>query len=158
VSYDIRLVLVNPGESVREVAYRDQVAEAQYTTEAKARNEMIIGAVIAQFPELKRFDSDRCVELTEITRGTGLQLSLYADTGGISVPYWHSDHAAEVLEMVDGVLRLVLKNGPFKAFDPQTDQELKPGTLGQSPSSAVYAVGVEAVRQIAKKPWWRFWS
>ena len=87
-----------------------------------------------------------------------MQVSLYADSGAISVPYWHNDSAAEVLRILDEVLRIVLENGPFLAFDPQTDQELKPGALQQPQAREVYAVGIEAVRAIVKRPWWRFWN
>jgi hypothetical protein len=158
MSYDIHLVLVGPGESVIEVARRDHVSEAPYTSEAKTRNDEIVSALTTRFPGFKRFDSDRHVELTDVDGGTGMQVSLYADSGGISVPYWHNDSAAEVLRILDEVLRIVLENGPFLAFDPQTDQELKPGALQQPQAREVYAVGIEAVRAIVKRPWWRFWN
>jgi hypothetical protein len=159
MSYDIQLVIVGPAESVREVAQRDQIGEVPYTSEAIARNSTIAAALIEVFPEFNRCEFDGHVELTDLKGGTGIQVCLFADSGAISVPYWHGDAASAVLAKIDHVLRIVLSNGPFLAFDPQTGQQLKPGTLLSTAAPVVYSAGTAAVRRVAgREPWWRFWK
>jgi hypothetical protein len=158
MSYDIRLLLVNDGESVRDVAYRDVTGDGHCTPEERSRNLKVVEALEAAFPNLDRFESDRHFELTDVKDNTGLQVSLYSSSGAITLPYWHESNVDEVLKRVDSVLRIVLENSAFVAFDPQTGQQLcADGGLGKAVKHA-YGFGVAATKQIARKPWWRFWQ
>lgn len=156
MSYDIHLLVLKPGESAREAAYRDQVEDEPYTAEAKARNDRVVAALLAQYPGFGKFESD-CVELTDMAGGTGMQVSLFASSGAISLPYWHGENAEAILEKVNGVLRTILANSDFVAFDPQLDQELNGQTGITDAAAPTYAMGVKAVQDTSKKPWWRFW-
>lgn len=157
MSYDIHLVLVGPEEDIREAACRDQISEPPYTSEAKLRNSNVAQALMAKYPAFARFESESHVELTDLNGGTGIQVHLFADSGAISIPYWHDQGAAQVLRKVDDVLSIVLQNSPFRAFDPQTGQELVSGALSQASAESVYSVGSSAVKRMTK-PWWQFWK
>lgn len=158
MSHDIRLLLVNDGESIRDVAYRDELGDEQYTSEERSRNLKIVEALEAAFPDLDRFESSRHFELTDVKGNTGLQVSLYSSSGAVALPYWHEGNADEVLKKVDKILRIILENGPFVAFDPQTEQQLFAEGGVSEAAKPVYAFGVAATKQIGKKPWWRFWQ
>jgi hypothetical protein len=157
VSYDIRLLLVKDGESALDVAYRDEIGDEPYTAEQRTRNTRIVEALEAAYPDFERFESDHHVELTDLKHGTGLQVSLFSSSGAVTLPYWHQDDADRVLEHVDDILKIVLENSPFVAFDPQTEQEVTAKGGLRATAKPAYAVGVAATRQIVRKPWWRFW-
>jgi hypothetical protein len=158
VSYDIRLLLVKDGESVLDVAYRDEIADEPYTSERRARNLKIVEALEAAYPELDRFESDHHFELTDLKGGTGLQVSLFGSSGAVTLPYWHQHDADRVLKQVDDILRIILENSPFVAFDPQTEQELTAKGGVSATAKPAYAFGVAATKKIGKNPWWRFWQ
>lgn len=157
MSYDIQLLILKAGESARDAARRDEVEDEPYTTDAKDRNARVVAALQARYPDFEKFESDSHVELTDLSGGTGMQVSLFTSSGAITLPYWHDKDAKAVLEKVNGVLQVVLTNSPFVAFDPQTEQEVN-GQSGLSEAApSAYAFGVAAVQTIANKPWWRFW-
>jgi hypothetical protein len=158
VSYDNHLVLVRPGETVRDAARREQALTMFSPQEMKTRNDRIVAAMNTRYPEFEKFESDHHIELNDVKGGTGIQVGLYADSGSISVPYWHNENAASVLQKVGDVLSTVLDNSEFRAFDPQTEQELNAGSFLSQPAPAVYAFGAAALQRVAKKPWWRFWQ
>ncbi|HYE71052.1 MAG TPA: hypothetical protein VD932_05960 [Aquabacterium sp.] len=124
MSYDIRLLLVKSGECARDVAYRDEPRGEPCTAEQRARNKRIADALTAAYPEFDRFESERHFELTDTRCGTGMQVSLFCASGAIMLPHWRKENEADILERVDNVLRIVLQNSQFVAFDPQTEQEL----------------------------------
>ena len=160
MSYDIHLVLAKVGESLRDAAYQDQVDGPPCSSESRARNDRVVMALTQRFPELEKFESDHHVELTDLGSTTGVQISLHADSGAIAIPYWHTENAVAVLQRVDDILSTVLQNSDFRAFDPQTEQEVVPGSLRES--ALAYSVGAAALQEIARKvpktAWWQFWK
>jgi hypothetical protein len=157
VSYDIRLLLVKDGESILDAANRDEAGDEPYTLEQRARNLKIVEALEAAYPELDRFESDRHFELTDLNGNTGLQVSLFNCSDAVAVPYWHEGDADKVLKWIDDILRIILLNSPFAAFDPQSGRELTiHGGISEAAKTA-YAYGVAATKQIGKRSWWRFW-
>jgi hypothetical protein len=156
MSYDIRLLLVREGESIRELAYRDEIDEEACTPEQRGRNRKIVDALVAAYPDLERFESDDHVELSD--EQTGLQVSLFNTSGAVTLPYWHGEDRADVLRQVDDVLSIIFDNSPFAAFDPQTGQELTRDSGVGEAGRRTYAAGVATTRKIGTKPWWRFWQ
>lgn len=156
MSYDILLVLPRPGEEPAVAARRDQVVDAPLTEDAKARNARAVDALRKLNPALEVFESALGVELSAPGDGTGISVSLYADSGAVSVPYWHESHAPEVLASISQYLRVLHGATEFVAYDPQAERVVTPGS-GFSLSQEAYAEGVSMLKRVIKKPWWKFW-
>ena len=156
MSYDIYLLLPKPGEDPRDLALRDLASDEPISEEVRARAKRVVAALREFNPALDVFESDTAVELTDVQGGSGIQVGLYADSGSLSLPYWHEEASTAVLATVSHYLRVVVETGGFVAFDPQSE---RPITAESSFSLApgLYAHGVSILKSVAKKPWWKFW-
>ena len=157
MSYDIDLRLPEYGPIDDRAALEELEGSPMSETE-RARNRGLVTRLREQTPELELHESDEAVELTDLR--SGIQISLFAKSGAVSMPYWHEGNAAELLRQISKYLRLLHDEGGFLAYDPQTEREVDAAT-GYSLDPAVYAVGVDALRNVLtpaeRKPWWRFW-
>ena len=86
-----------------------------------------------------------------------MQISLFGSSGAITLPYWRENEAQSVLQKLDHVLRLVLENSEFAAFDPQTEQEATLQSGLTKATAATFVVGTATIQRISKRPWWRLW-
>ena len=157
MSYDIRLLILASDESISDVANREYAGPTVSSPESRARNAAIASAVKAKYPDLELFEGPDFIELSDISSGSGIQLSLSSQSGAFHVPYWHEDRASLVLGRLNDMLRIVLSTSNFVAFDPQTEKQLDANIgVGISEQKA-YAAGVSVTRELAPKPWWKLW-
>jgi hypothetical protein len=157
MSYDIHLFLPKPGEDPLVTAQRDEEDfDRPLSAEAKARNAKAVAALRSLRPSLDVSEGDRFVQL-QPDGETGIVIELNDTSGSIAIPYWHEKNAEQVLGAAGGYLRALHGVG-FAAYDRQTGRLVHPGE-GLGPSAAsVYAVGVNALKGAARKPWWKFWG
>ena len=127
------------------------------TSEAeRTRNAKAVAALKRLNPNLELFESEDVLELTDVAGNTGIQISLFRDSGGLSVPYWHDGNASEVLDQISRYLQVLTEEAGYLAFDPQTDRQVTAASA-YSLDPTAYSSGVAALNQVTKKPWWRFW-
>ena len=153
MSYDIDLRLPEHGPIDDRAALEELEGSPMSETE-RARTRALVARLREQTPELELHESNDAVELTDLR--SGIQISLFAKSGNVSMPYWHEGNAVELLGQISRYLRLLHDEGGFVAYDPQAEREVGAAT-GYSLDPAVYAVGVNALRSATRKPWWRFW-
>lgn len=121
MSYDLMLVTPRPGETVHEAAYRDDFDLRELTGPERRRNTRIADELASRYPAFEVFETPGHLEMTE---PGGLQVSLFTDSGAISVPFWDTSAEVDVLDRLEDVLAIVLANSDFVAFDPQIEKEL----------------------------------
>jgi len=150
MSYDLHGFRVPPGRTVEEY-YEDEEREEQLiaddrppTVEERTEMERLAGAVLAEHPQLERFDGDDVIELTS---PDAIQVSLFKHEAGITVPYWYEgDKAHDVLVEMYELAELLTRESGLSFYDPQTGEEVSgPG------APDAYASGVEATRRIAER-------
>lgn len=151
MSYDIELRSNTPAAD----SGRESVRLRPLSDERRAKHKEVVAALLALNPRLDVFESESVIELTDVDDGSGLQVSLFAASGSISIPYWHEDQAA-LMKVVAGYLRVICEVGEYSAFDPQTGKAVT-ADAGYSLNPQVYSVGVHALTAATKKPWWKFW-
>jgi hypothetical protein len=101
MSYDFILLHRQPGQpwdQVLEANERRVVQETycSFRPSARARAERIADRLQAHDPQLERFTSEDCIELAR-PDDTGVQVSLFEHELGVTVPYWHTGHAARAV-------------------------------------------------------------
>src|SRR5262245_4431604 len=94
MSYDFILLHRQPGQSWQDVLQANerrvmQEADRPFSPSARARVERIADRLQAHDPQLGRFTSEDCVELTR-PDDTGVQVWLFEQELGVTVPYWHT--------------------------------------------------------------------
>jgi len=156
MSYDIRLFLPVTGEDPVATAQRDEEGTAPLTVESRNRNALAIAALKLSNPSFEVFEFDYGVQLTAPDDGTGISVELFAETGAITVPYWHKNAAGKVLAQVSRYVRIHSRiHRPFGVRSPNR-------------KIAHRAVRILArrkhlpgwSRQFARRDaqtWWRFW-
>lgn len=123
MSYDILLIRPRPDESPADAAFRDDKGDGVLTPPQVARNGRAVAALRALDPALHVDESPSGVVLTDISSGSGIQVSLHADSGAVSIPYWHG-RVGEHVELVRRFLTVLGETTDFVCFDPQTERVL----------------------------------
>jgi hypothetical protein len=94
---------------------------------------------------------------------SGIQVTLYDDTGTVTVPYWHTGAAAtDVMARIWSYLRVLESSGRLVTHDPQLGRIINLETDFDDVLSRYLSVSVrvtDIINQPApmNKPWWRFW-
>lgn len=120
MSYDIVCAPRLPGQSWDDVMDELESEEdgAPLAAQARAAWERIVPRVREVLGEVELFESDETVELTHME--TGIQVSLYAGSAAVTVPYWTSGEAADtVLRLVYRIAEIVEAETGMEAYDPQ---------------------------------------
>lgn len=181
MSYDLQLIRPRPGESISETAMRDMERDpAPAPDPAKeALKRKVADALVSADPQLKIFRIDhaaiarqrkisreqaerefRDIELND--ESVGIQITLFDDEAGISVPYWHQGEKAQsVMRRVLAAADLICRETGYVAYDPQIEEvvttsdvdTILPLYVGHV-AAAVQKMGVSAV---PRRPWWKFW-
>lgn len=100
------------------------------------------------------------VQHRDFGNSNGIQLSFFASSAGLTVPYWHrGDAAVMMLQEVWEYMGLLKEQSGLLAYDPQIDVVVN---LDEDFDEvlAAYRSGVEKTEEVkaaVKKPWWRFW-
>lgn len=145
MSYDFRLCLPQPGRTREEIATADSDdSEADEPLPAnEERNQRVARALIARNPALKPFPDfeaitklrkvtpeearkeDGVVELDGGEHSNGIQITLFGNEAGLTVPYWHqATQARRVFEEIWSYLEIIQREGGFFVYDPQLGRVL----------------------------------
>lgn len=150
MSYDLHGFRVPPGRTVEDW-YEDEEREqalidADPTPSAEERAEMerLAAAVHAVDPSAERHDTG---EHIEFTNADAVQVSIFREEAGISVPYWYEGERAEaVMVRMQEYAGVLTQLGGLTFYDPQTGETVTgPGT------SDAYDYGVRATQGIAER-------
>lgn len=155
MSYDIHLRLPEYGPVDDEAL---EVLEDAAMTEADLlRNRKLVSLLRAHAPAFELFESASVLELSDLESGSGIQISLFAKSGAIALPYWHdSGDAAARLARISSYLKILHEEGGFVAYDPQTERVVS-AESGYTLDPSVYSVGANLTKDIGRKRWWKFW-
>ena len=129
MSYDFILLHREPGQSWDEALDANeqrviQRADRPLSPSARARAERIADRLQAHDPQLERFTSEDCIELTR-PDDTGVQVSLYGGELDVTVPYWHAGQAAQaVMRLVWSYLAILEQESGWETYDPQLGRGL----------------------------------
>jgi len=150
--------------------------------EAQALKRQLVEALLAHDPRLTPFRRDyaalatmhgvdadearrrfRDVELNTPVGGTGIQVPLFDDTDGVTVPYCHDGpDATTAFDDVTGYLQVLVDTGGFTVYDPQLDAVIDPA-LGLTVPRSTYGrlktqlddyLAAQASRP-DDRPWWK---
>jgi hypothetical protein len=160
MSYDFHLFRPEPGVDPLVTAEQGSAGEypGRRNPEKEVRNRAVAAALLQLNPalEISEADPDMLAELHGVAReeaegyfpdieintpddGNGIQISLFADEAGVSVPYWHTDDRAEaVFAEIWRYLQVIERETGFKTYDPQT------GRMVESWSDMQAAIGSNA--------------
>jgi len=190
VSYDLHFVRVRAGEDVASTAeaalaaQEDGINPGPVSPDKERRKAATAAALIAADPVLSVFPFDfaaighhegvsesearirfRHLELNGAEDGNGIQITLFYDTASLTVPYWHSGHAARSVWKEIWTCVAALEREGFGAYDPQLERAVDSRSDGDAVLSK-YAEGVSFTQKAAseasaghqRRPWWKFWS
>ena len=124
MSYDFIVLHRQPGQSWDEVLealerLAMEGADRRLSPAARARAERIADRLQAHDPQLERFTSEHYIELDR-PDDSGVQVSLFEHELGVTVPYWHTGHAARaVMELVWSYLAILEQETGWETYDPQ---------------------------------------
>lgn len=168
--YDPEAEVLNPGRPVAEI-------------EAKKRE--LADRIRSANPQLQPFEFDfrevaeflgsseeearlryRHIELNGADDGNGIQVTIYDDHVGITVPYWHSGDAARaVIDEIWRYLQIIEQATGYVTYDGQVGKVL--GLSVDKPEVLRAYIGViDRLPEIIAsaefdhtglKPWWKFW-
>lgn len=150
MSYDLHGFRVPPGRTVEDW-YEDEEREqalidADPTPSAEERAEMerLAAAVHALDPAAERHDTG---EHIEFTNADAVQVSIFREEAGISVPYWYEgERAAAVMVRMQEYAAILTEQGGLTFYDPQTGE-----TVTGPGAADGYAYGVAATHRIAER-------
>lgn len=129
MSYDFIVLHRQPGQSWEQVLEAlEQLAmegaDRRLSPVARARAEWIADRLQAHDPQLERFTSRHCIDLDR-PDDTGVQVSLFEHELGVTVPYWHTGHAARaVMRLVWSYLAILEQETGWETYDPQLGRSL----------------------------------
>jgi hypothetical protein len=129
MSYDFIVLHRQPGQSWDEVLealerLAMEGADRRLSPAARARAERIADRLQAHDPQLERFASEHCIELDR-PDDSGVQVSLFEHELGVTVPYWHTGHAARaVMRLVWSYLAILEQETGWETYDPQLGRSL----------------------------------
>ena len=162
MSYDLYALRV-PAGMTAEQAYEaedDDVDEAPPTAAERAEMERLAEALVAIDPLVERHDGGDYIEIDT----PSMQVSVYARSAGISVPYWFEGGEADrVMTRAFEYAAVLAEVGGYAVYDPQTGDTV----AGVAPEDAkrIYADTTVALqRSLAERaepqdaPRWKFWK
>lgn len=129
MSYDFIVLHRQPGQSWEQVLEAlEQLAmegaDRRLSPVARARAEWIADRLQAHDPQLERFTSEHYIELDR-QDDSGVQVSLFEHELGVTVPYWHTGHAARaVMRLVWSYLAILEQETGWETYDPQLGRSL----------------------------------
>jgi hypothetical protein len=160
VSYDLYALRVPTGMTVEDaLEAQEEEVDRKPTSTERAAMERLADALTEVDPNAERFDGGDLIELT----GEAVQVSVFATSAGLSVPYWFDEAEADpVLERALEYARVLREAGGYTIYDPQLGETLDDDSsarlLGES-----YSPGRNAVRRLESeaehpaRPRWQFW-
>ena len=105
--------------------------------------------------DIDQFESQSEVELT--WERYGIQLTLFDQQAGLSVPFWRtSDDGRLLLGVVGGIVDAVREASGWSVFDPQLDREIESGT-DLDAEAPVAITATFGGHRTPRRRWWRFW-
>jgi hypothetical protein len=181
MSYDLTFFTPRPGVDVHDIVEQDEdTARGRRDPAIEAKKRKLAGMLVAHDPrlELAKPDFDaiarlhkmrvdeayerfRNLELTDTSaQSTGIQITLWDDGAGLSIPYWHAgDAARSVLRQAWGLIEIVCRETNYEVFDPQLDRVIDVNAFDDV--LATYAGATQRMEALIgrapKKPWWKFW-
>lgn len=129
MSYNFIVLHRQPGQSWEQVLEAlEQLAmegaDRRLSPVARARAEWIADRLQAHDPQLERFTSEHYIELDR-QDDSGVQVSLFEHELGVTVPYWHTGHAARaVMRLVWSYLAILEQETGWETYDPQLGRSL----------------------------------
>jgi hypothetical protein len=166
MSYDFHLFRPEPGVDPLVTAHQPSKGEypAGRDPDKEARNRAVVASLLRLNPSLQvsEADADLLAQMYRVTRaeaeqyfpdieintqedGSCIQISLYADEAGISIPYWYSGKKAEaVFAEVWQYLQVIENWTGFKTWDSQTDRIVETW----ADLKAAFASNFETVRRV----------
>jgi hypothetical protein len=185
MSYDFTLFRRRPGEDPLVTVERG--GEGFPTTppdpESEAIKRKAADALLAFNPKLEmaRFDYDaiarsqgisveearlthRHLELTDPEEGGyGVQIMLFDNEGGVTVPYWHDgEKAAAAFGEIWAYLKVICRETDYLVYDAQIGRVLDL-SADFDDVLACYAGSLRQIREVLPAfrakggPWWKFW-
>ena len=143
MSYDINVVPRRPGQSWDEAEEAAEDAGGPLRPEQLVLWERLVGELTELIGrELHDFRDEDSAELSD--EETGLQVSLYHGSAGISYPYWQHEDQAAFHRLVADTVATVCRLTGWQAYDSQTGD-----TFDGTPADEV---GLRASAWIAGTP------
>lgn len=178
MSYDLTFFTPRPGVDVHDIVEVDEdrargkrdpkteakkrkVADALLAHDARLELSTPDFAAIARLHKMRvdeAYERFRDLELTD--NASGMQILLFDDGAGLTIPYWHSgDAARRVIEQAWGAIEIVCRESGYEVFDPQLDRVIDVNAFDDVLRSyAGTTQRMEAlIGRAPKKPWWKFW-
>jgi hypothetical protein len=132
MSYDFNLLPRDPGQSWRQVMEANErrvleEGDRALSPAARTRLEQIADRLQVHDPQLKRFTTERYIELTR-NDDAGIQMSLFSGELAISVAYWHTGlDARAVMQIVWSYLAILEQETGWEIYDNQLGRSLDRG-------------------------------
>lgn len=188
MSYGFTLFKPKPTEDPLVTARTDFDDEAlEPTPEKEVLKNKVVSALIKADPSLQlltlsdqsyeKFAEFEHISLEEARRkyrqlelsleGLGIQIEIFDDEAGISVPYWHDNSNAEIVfKKIWKYLGIIQRETGYIVYDPQLDIFLD---VNQDYKQAlkVYEGTRETIKEklpvtlgkpLQRKSWWQFWK
>lgn len=136
MSYDIYFVKRHPDQTWDEaLEARDESDDDNpLTPELLAAWDRIVPRATELLGDLELFETDEVRSLTH--EATAIQASVSTDEVGITVPYWYSGaEAAQILETIYALARIIEEETNLPAYDPQLDRPL--ADLSPAPGTTI---------------------
>jgi len=104
------------------------------------------------------YDRMRHLEINDAAqKSSGIQIMLFDDSAGLSIPYWHRlDEAERVLRQAWGYIDVMCRECGYEVYDPQLGRVIDVGAF----DDVLWTYASMTERMIGgapKKPWWKFW-
>lgn len=181
MSYDLTFFTPRPGVDVHDIVEHDEgVSRGRRNEAVEARKRKLADMLIAHEARLELAKPDfgaiarlhkmrvdeayerfRHLELTDTSaQSTGIQITLWDDGAGLTIPYWHQgDAARRVLEQAWGLIEIICRETNYEVFDPQLDRVIDVNAFDDVLETYAGATQrMEAlIGRAPKKPWWKFW-
>jgi hypothetical protein len=106
------------------------------------------------------------IELNAAEGEISIQLKIYDNHVGITVPYWYQGDKAKILfDDIRAYINLIHKTAGYFVFDPQTGEVFNPAeknfdglnkylSISESIEDIIAGAATQSPKQ---KPWWKFW-
>ncbi len=129
------------------------------TAEERAAMERAAAEVLALDPSADRFENEDTIELST---EQGIQVSLYARSAGITVPYWYEGAEADaVMERVFAYARVLAETLGYTVWDPQTETVVEPQGSDHGDATQILediSGRMDEIVEPERRPWWKIWG
>jgi len=183
MSYDFRLCLPQNGKTLEEVANgdSDSLEGGEIELAKEERKRQIAHDLLLKNPKLEVFSFEfekiaefekisvdearkkyRHIELNDLAKNNGIQVTLFDDEASLSVPYWHQgEKARRVFEEIWSYLEIIQHRGGFFTYDPQIECVLNLNSDFARVLERYLRVSVDLTEKLPPrkvKCWWKFWE